>query len=661
MIRLFERTDSNFATNGMKVLRPLSAVVKEEINGDFSLELHLPTTESDVFCERIVVAPTPHGDQPFRIYNTVPEIGGITALGRHLFYDLLDAYIEDVRPSGNGAKAIQSVLAGTGFIGESDVEETATAYYQMINPIQAIMGSDNSVLMVWGGELERDGKNVRLMQRLGADKGICIRYRKNLTGLKCNVNYDSVVTRIYPTGRAADNQTLLRLPEKYIDSPRIDSYRYPKAKRLDYPDIKISDEMSEEQALTKLRDAVRADFATGIDLPTVSVDVQFLPLENTEEYKEFASLERIELGDTVKVIHEPLNIVVTQRVMSYEYNALTNRYTTVTLGSVPPVFGGQGSVLGDQIQKVEEESKQADEGIRQEFKAADGVLLSTIENAETGLSTKIEQTEERITMVAQDADSRMSEIELTATGIISRVLNAEGDISTLKVTATGITSRVENAEGSISTLQQTAISLQSSITSMDKTYSSKFTQTAKEISTKVSEGDIASTINQTAQKVKIAASKLELSGYATFSSLSSSGSSTINGDNITTGSLDADLITTGALSADRINGGTIDASKITVKNINASNITTGKLSADCIDTSKLTVDKISINNGKGGVFFEGGTRGLVVNAVNLAYGYITLDGDRTNITGRFFYQDRECVIKSLSINGATYKFLTWSG
>lgn len=64
---------------------------------------------------------------------------------------------------------------------------------------------------------------------------------------------------------------------------------------------------------------------------------------------------------------------------------------------------------------------------------------------------------------------------------------------------------------------------------------SSITQTAEQIELKVSKGDIASTINQTAQSVSISASKIDLSGYATFYSLERSGSTTINGDNITTG------------------------------------------------------------------------------------------------------------------------------
>mgnify|MGYP000473470081 CR=1 FL=1 len=67
-----------------------------------------------------------------------------------------------------------------------------------------------------------------------------------------------------------------------------------------------------------------------------------------------------------------------------------------------------------------------------------------------------------------------------------------------------------------------------------------------EISLKVSKGDIASSINQTAQSVKINASKINLNGYVTFTDmgdyvteddLGTYGTTTIHGDRIQTGTL----------------------------------------------------------------------------------------------------------------------------
>jgi hypothetical protein len=205
---------------------------------------------------------------------------------------------------------------------------------------------DNAFLNRWGGEIERDNFTIRMNQAIGADHGVSIRSRKNLTGLTLDTDISDVVTRIYPTGRAADGMTLLKLPEKYIDSPYINNYTHPKIRRYDYSDIKVNDAMTQDQAYAAIRAAVQKDFAAGIDKPTVSAVVEFIPLGTTEEYKNLAVLEKVFLGDTVHIYHEPLGLELSAKVVSYEYDCLTQKYSKVTLGSVAQCVGAVNSTIG---------------------------------------------------------------------------------------------------------------------------------------------------------------------------------------------------------------------------------------------------------------------------------------------------------------------------
>lgn len=107
-----------------------------------------------------------------------------------------------------------------------------------------------------------------------------------------------------------------------------------------------------------------------------------------------------------------------------------------------------------------------------------------------------------------------------------------------------------------------------------------------EVSKKVDKNKISSTINQTAQSVKISATKLDLEGYATFSDLSTSGKTTINGDNITTGTIKSKNYAVdengNATAGTQINltNGIIDSKNFTLDskgNVNVSGLlTTGK-------------------------------------------------------------------------------------
>lgn len=111
---------------------------------------------------------------------------------------------------------------------------------------------------------------------------------------------------------------------------------------------------------------------------------------------------------------------------------------------------------------------------------------------------------------------------------VTRATSAEANLaSRLTITENGLSAEVNRA------------------TTAEGNLSSRITANANSITTKVSAGAIASTINQTAQSVKISASKIDLTGYITASSLTSSGTTTIDGSRITTGTISANRITLG--------------------------------------------------------------------------------------------------------------------
>ena len=367
MIRLYDKNETDFTHNGICILKPLEATVTEELNGDYSLKVTMPRGKKEIKIEQIIKAPTPKFDQLFRVYNSdIDMLGNQVFYARHIFYDLLDYFIEDTRPSGSGALAISKILENTPFTGTSDITEQGIAYYQMMNPVKAILGANNAFINVWGGELERDNFNVRMRNHLGTDRGVSIRYRKNLTGLRLQTDLSGVYTKIMPTGlqenghhlaveqaptasqqlaesnlehSVATKSRLVCLPEKYVSSPLIDNYVNIKTTRIHYSDIKIDEETTQEQALEMLRNAAAQEFKNGLDKPQITATVEFIPLQDTEEYKDYSILERVYLGDTIRVFHEDLSIELETKVIEYEFDALSKRYNKVILGNANPKYG----------------------------------------------------------------------------------------------------------------------------------------------------------------------------------------------------------------------------------------------------------------------------------------------------------------------------------
>lgn len=288
-------------------------------------------------------------DQPFRIYRVVPELDKITVYARHVFYDLLDNMIQSYKPSSAavGASVVQTIssscLSEHDFTFYSDLDSRAEdVEFVNINPVDALLG-EGGVVEKYKGELTRDWWDVFLVKRVGQDSNVQIRQAKNLLGISYDVDLTDVVTRIMPTGEDADGNVLY-LPELFIDSPLIGNYTHPKWIHLPVSDAKEKtdgdDKKTKEQCYAAMREAVQAQYDSGCDMPTVTLNVDFINCAETEEYKEYGFLQNIYLGDAVRVIAPRIGVQVSMRMTQYTYDCLTKKYTSMTLGTVADTVEG---------------------------------------------------------------------------------------------------------------------------------------------------------------------------------------------------------------------------------------------------------------------------------------------------------------------------------
>ena len=307
------------------------------------------TVQTNVGFHNQVIEARQLRDQPFRIYRVVPELDKVTVYARHIFYDLLDNMIKSLKPSPSavGASVVQSLsgacLSSHDFSFYSDLTSTAEdVEWENVNPVEAMLG-ENGLVSKYGAELARDWYDVFLVKRVGNDTDVAIREKKNLTGISYDVDETDVVTRIMPTGEDADGN-ILYLPELYIDSPNLNAYTHPKWIHLpvsEAREVTDSDEpKSKAQCYAEMRKAAQDEYAKGCDLPTVTLKVDFVNCSDAEEYRQYAALTDIFLGDSVRVIARRIGVEVSMRMTQYTYDCLTKKYTSVTLGTVADALEG---------------------------------------------------------------------------------------------------------------------------------------------------------------------------------------------------------------------------------------------------------------------------------------------------------------------------------
>lgn len=330
---LFAPTATAFTTNGLgKLSDAASCTVKETRNGAFELTLKYPIEGihyAEIQQRSIILAkPNPVDDpQPFRVYRISKPINGlVTVYAYHISYDLTGIPV-----SPYSAASVQAALAG--FSTNAVAANPFTFWSDMTSSGDFTVKSPASVrsllptmLEVYGGEYKYDKYTVRLYQQRGVNRGVTIRYGKNLTDLKQDENCSNVYTGVY--AYYSDGNGIVETSPKVTPAPG--TYDYTRVLPLD-----LKAEFKEAPTAEALKAAAEQYMSDhNIGVPEVSLNVSFVQLEQTQEYKDLALLERVELCDTVTVIFERLGVNATAQVTSTVYNVLIDAYDSVTIGNV---------------------------------------------------------------------------------------------------------------------------------------------------------------------------------------------------------------------------------------------------------------------------------------------------------------------------------------
>lgn len=347
MICIYESKENNFNNNGLVVLNDCkSFFTNEKLNGEYTVEFEYPLDirgKWKYILEGNIVKN--NEGQLFRIYYKQKTLTGIKAKARHIFYDLIDNFLEDVRPTGiGGTNALDWILTRTQyehpFKSTGDVSGNSTRYFIRKNVVEAILG-DDGIVNTWGGEIVRDNFTIKLLNARGLDRGFLVAYGKNIEGIEETLDIDSICTRLMPKGKDS-----LLLTEKYIDSQYINNFSHPKIKMVEFSDIE------DEETLRSVANEYMIE--NKIDIPVANYKINFIELSKTEEYKNYAILERVYLGDIVTIRHNKLGIDLKAKVISLSKNDLTNRIEKIELGSFRPNLA---TAINNSIQEIKKEIK----------------------------------------------------------------------------------------------------------------------------------------------------------------------------------------------------------------------------------------------------------------------------------------------------------------
>ena len=692
-------------TNGVgRLADATSCKVQEDRNGAFTLSMTYPISGihyADIVIGGCIKAkPNELADpQLFRIYHISKPLNGMVTIdAQHLSYDLSKAVVKPFSAKGITTVTsgmISNMIGGIGFSFSSDINN-GDSQFTNDHPqsFRALLGGqEGSVLDVFGGEYEFNNEKVILHAHRGSDNGVVIRYGKNLTSVQQDENIESTYTAVYPYVLNSDQETIAG------DLQTVVSTSEPKILALD-----LSSEFKEEdgtptaaQINAKAQEYIKVN---NIGVPKVSLDVSFVQLWQTQEYKEIAPLERVSLCDTVTVKYEKLGVDAKAKVITTVYDVLAERYDSITLGDAK-------SSLASTIAAAPERE------------AIEKQTSSDLERAVTRATNLITGTKGGHVVIQRDASGKPEELlimdtddvataakvwrwnlgglgysntgvngkygtAITQDGAIVADYITTGDLNAQVIT-TGIlkdrkgnnswnldsgeftlnayetktdassklTSANSHADSAASTAETNAkayadtqikVSAEGITADVSKTYETKTDASEKEtmlkasikanadnIALKVSSEDyngnkIVSLLNLDDTTATISASKIDLSGYVTISSLGSGGSTTIDGSRITTGTISANRIDATNLKVSAANvTGTFSASKIVggALTIKPSATTYGEITS-------ITVYKDAYNK-----LLTIGTSGIVMNDMSYFASEMTLNNTGLHVYPKY--------------------------
>lgn len=356
---LYASTETNFDTNGLGILGDcISCVITQERNGMFELEMEYPVSGihyEDIALRAILMAlPDPISrPQPFRIYEiSRPMDGAVTVYARHIAYDLAGIPVTPFSTS-TAAGAMEGLKANAAadcpFSFWTDKTTAANMTVTTPTPIWSLLGgSRGGILDVYGGEYEFDLWTVKLHSQRGANRGVTIRYGKNLTDLTQEQNCEAVYTGVYPYWANSDGG-IVQLPEKIVSAPG--TYDFTRILTLD-----LSDQWENAPTVSQLRERATAYIKTNaIGVPKVSLELSFVQLEQSQEYKNIALLERVSLCDTVNVEFPRLGVSASAKCVKIVFDALAERYDRVELGDAKTNLA---DIIANQSAEIQQSAQQ---------------------------------------------------------------------------------------------------------------------------------------------------------------------------------------------------------------------------------------------------------------------------------------------------------------
>ena len=390
MLYLLESDTRNVKWNGIPLHEATSAIIKEQMNGDFILTVRYPITDSEIcqlFREDMLIkAPAPViGPQLFRIKKPVENDDHLEITAYHITDDVMQRSINPLSVNKQSCWQALSQLVQVAkspindFSFTSDITDRRTINTKEVETLYSVlMDGAHSIVGTWEGELVRDNFAISIKRNRGEDRGVIISTHKNLKSYQRTKNSQNVVTRIHAKStfkaEGAKEDTTISIT---VDSPLIGTYPYINERSYTNNNIQTVEE------LTKWASAKFTN--EHIDKATDAIKIEAYELDG----------QTVHMGDTVNLKSYKHNVDVYKKAIAYEYDCLANNgqgaYLTITFDDKVKSGGNGGGVSAVANAILDKQETKFDIMLERAIANADRAFDARFAKNEKAITDAIEQ------------------------------------------------------------------------------------------------------------------------------------------------------------------------------------------------------------------------------------------------------------------------------
>ena len=406
MLYLLESDTRNVKWNGIPLHEATSAIIKEQMNGDFILTVRYPITDSEIYQlfreDMLIKAPAPViGPQLFRIKKPVENDDHLEITAYHITDDVMQRSINPLSVNKQSCWQALSQLVQVAkspindFSFTSDITDRRTINTKEVETLYSVlMDGAHSIVGTWEGELVRDNFAISIKRNRGEDRGVIISTHKNLKSYQRTKNSQNVVTRIHAKStfkaEGAKEDTTIAIT---VDSPLIGAYPYINERSYTNNNIQTVEE------LTKWASAKFTN--EHIDKATDAIKIEAYELDG----------QTVHMGDTVNLKSYKHNVDVYKKAIAYEYDCLANNgqgaYLTITFDDKAKSGGNGGGVSAVANAILDKQETQFDIMLERAIANADRAFDAEFAKREKDITDAIEKYKAKAEEVKQDISNEI--------------------------------------------------------------------------------------------------------------------------------------------------------------------------------------------------------------------------------------------------------------